>query len=203
MQIEPVILEGQHIRLAPLALSHQTRLCEIGLDERLWQLTTIRIQTVEEMREYLQTALEAQAEGTALPFVMIDKATQEIIGTTRYHNINQRHRRLEIGFTWIAPAWQRTFANTEAKYLMLKQAFENYRCVRVEFKADSGNRPSCRALLRLGAKQEGVLRNYAVSTHRGVRDLILFSIVDSEWPAVKARLEENLERYRNAADLSL
>ncbi|MEN3335348.1 MAG: N-acetyltransferase [Blastocatellia bacterium] len=194
MRVEPVTLEGLHIRLAPLTLSHHAALCEVGLDERLWQLTTIRLKTAEDMFRYIQAALQAQAEGLALPFVMIDKASEQIVGTSRYHHINPTHRRLEIGFTWIAVPWQRTRVNTEAKYLMLKQAFEAYQCVRVEFKADASNEPSCRALLRIGARQEGILRQYVVSNHKGVRDLALFSIIDREWPEVKANLEKMLQR---------
>lgn len=194
MRIEPITLEGNHIRLAPLGLSHHAELCEVGLDQRLWRLTTIRLETSEDMLGYIQTALHEQAEATALPFVMIEKSSEKIIGTSRYHNINPTHRRLEIGFTWVAIAWQRTRVNTEAKYLMLKQAFEQYGCVRVEFKADAGNAPSCGALLALGAKQEGILRQYMISSHKGVRDLALFSILDGEWPEVKANLETKLQR---------
>jgi N-acetyltransferase len=194
MRVEPITLEGIHIRLAPLSLSHHAELCEVGLDERLWRLTTIRLETSEDMFSYIQTALQGQAEGTTLPFVMIEKSSQKIVGTSRYHSINQAHRRLEIGFTWVAVPWQRSSINTEAKYLMLKHAFEEYGCVRVEFKADASNEPSCRALMRIGARQEGVLRQYVISTHKGVRDLALFSIIDREWPEVKANLEKKLQR---------
>jgi N-acetyltransferase len=194
MRVESITLEGDHLRLAPLSLSHHARLCEIGLDERLWRLTTIRLETAEEMLGYIQTALRERAEAVALPFVMIERASEKIVGTSRYHNINPAHRRLEIGFTWVAVAWQRTRINTEAKYLMLKHAFEQLGCVRVEFKADAGNAPSCGALLALGAKQEGVLRQYMISSHKGVRDLALFSILDREWPAVKAGLQAKLQR---------
>ena len=195
MNIEPVTLDGERIRLVPLTLAHHPQLCEVGLDERLWRLTTIRVQTPEDMLRYVRTALQTQAEGTALPFVIVEKSSGRTIGTTRYHSIHAAHRRLEIGFTWISVPWQRSGANTEAKYLMLKQAFEQYRCFRVEFKADRENEPSCRALLRIGAKQEGVLRNYMVSRHKGIRDLAVFSIIDAEWPEVKARLEAKLN-YR-------
>ena len=200
MPIESITLAGSHIRLAPLKLSHHARLCEIGLDKRLWRYTTIRLQTAEEMLQYIRVALTEQAEGTTLPFVIIEKDSDQIIGTTRYHNIISAHRRLEIGFTWIAVAWQQTAANTEAKYLMLKQAFEEYACVRVEFKADASNEPSCRALMRIGARQEGILRNYVVSDHKGIRDLVLFSIIDSQWPTVKANLEAKLSRHRKSVE---
>jgi RimJ/RimL family protein N-acetyltransferase len=192
MSLEPITLEGARIRLAPLSLAHHARLCEIGLDEQLWRSTTIQLQTSEDMLRYIQTALQNQAEGNTLPFVIIEKGSDKVVGTTRYHGINQAHRRLEIGFTWIAAEWQRTGVNTEAKYLMLKHAFEQYKCVRVEFKADFSNEQSSRALIRIGAKQEGVLRKYMMSGHRGARDLILFSIIDTEWPEVKSNLESRL-----------
>lgn len=194
MRIEPITLEGCYIRLAPLSLSHHAALCEVGLDAALWEFTTIRLQTPEDMRRYIEAALHEQAEGAVLPFVILEKRSGKVIGTSRYHNINPAHRRVEIGFTWVAIPWQRTPVNTEAKYLMLKQAFEQYRCVRVEFKADTRNERSRRALLRIGATQEGILRSYMVSGHKGVRDVVLFSIIDSEWPAVKAELEAKLRR---------
>jgi N-acetyltransferase len=193
MNLEPVVLEGIHIRLVPLSLSHHAQLCEVGLDERLWRLTTIRLQTPEDMLNYIRTALQGQAEGTTLPFVIIEKGSDKVIGASRYHSINVAHRRLEIGFTWVATPWQRTIVNTEAKYLMLKHAFEQCGCVRVQFKADSANEPSRRALLRIGAKQEGVLRKY-VTSHKGARDMVLFSIVDTEWSEVKSDLEKKLNR---------
>jgi RimJ/RimL family protein N-acetyltransferase len=192
MQIEPITLEGTHVVLAPLLLTHHQQLCAIGLDPALWQQTTIRVQTPAEMLHYIQTALGSQTAGTALPFVIALRATGELVGTTRYHSIVHDHRRLEIGFTWIGRPWQRTPANTEAKYLLLKQAFEVYGCQRVEFKADSQNERSCQALLRIGATREGTLRQYVLSAHKGVRDLAIFSIIDSEWPQVGARLEQRL-----------
>jgi N-acetyltransferase len=190
--IEPITLAGTYVRLVPLALAHHLQLCAIGLDPELWQQTTIRVQTPAEMVRYIQAALESQAAGTALPFVMLLQATGELVGTTRYHSIVRDHRRLEIGFTWVGRPWQRTPVNTESKYLLLKHAFEHYRCQRVEFKADSRNERSCRALLRIGATREGTLRQYMLSSHKGVRDVALFSIIDSEWPQVKARLEQRL-----------
>jgi N-acetyltransferase len=194
MDIEPVTLEGKGVQLVPLSLDHHTQLCDIGLDERLWQRTTIRLQNPDDMLRYIQTALREQAEGTALPFVLIEKKSNRVVGTSRYHHINKAHRRVEIGFTWIAVPWQRIGINTEAKYLMLQHAFERLECVRVEFKADTSNEQSCRALRRIGAKEEGVLRKYMVSSHKGARDVMLFSIIDAEWPDVKADLEKMLTR---------
>jgi RimJ/RimL family protein N-acetyltransferase len=192
MHVELITLEGAYIHLAPLALGHHKQLCVIGLDPALWQHTTIRVQTPTEMLHYIQTALDSQAAGTALPFAISLQATGELVGTTRYHSIVRDHRRLEIGFTWIGRLWQRTPVNTEAKYLLLKHAFEHYGCQRVEFKADSQNERSCQALLRIGATREGTLRQYMLSAHKGVRDLAIFSIIDSEWPQVKRHLEQRL-----------
>jgi RimJ/RimL family protein N-acetyltransferase len=194
MEIKIVTLEGNRVRLEPLQESHQAELCEIGLDVRLWQLTVNKVRTSEDMFRYIQGALDAQAAGTALPFVIVEKASDKIIGTTRYHNINQQHRRVEIGYTWLAVLWQRTGINTEVKYLMLNYAFEVWGCVRVEFRVNSINEPSRRALLRIGAKQEGVLRNYMISEHNDPRDVAIFSIIDSEWPDVKSNLSERLKQ---------
>lgn len=194
MNIEPVTLEGGSIRLVPLLLSHHAALCEVGLEERLWQWTTIRVQTPDDMLRYIQNALQSQTDGTALPFVIIEKKSGQVIGTTRYHSIHPTHRRLEIGFTWVALLYQRTGVNTEAKYLMLKHAFEEMQAVRVEFKADASNLPSRQALLHIGAKEEGILRKYMLSDHKGARDIALYSILDIEWQEVKANMEKRLKR---------
>jgi RimJ/RimL family protein N-acetyltransferase len=192
MLTEPVTFEGHFIRLLPVSLSHHERLCAIGLEPTLWQHTTLRVQTPDEMRRYIDKALESQAAGTALPFVVVLQATGQIVGTTRYHSIVREHRRVEIGFSWVGLPWQRSPVNTEAKYLLLSYAFEQARCQRVEFKADSQNEPSCRALLRIGATREGTLRQYMYSAHKGARNIALFSIIDVEWPDIKARLEQRL-----------
>lgn len=185
-------LSGQLVDLVPLSLSHHARLCEIGLDETLWRSTTIQLQTPGDMLVYIQTALAQQKNGTSIPFAIVDKASDQIVGTTRFHNINAEHRRLEIGFTWIAPPWQRTGLNIEAKYLLLRTAFEELDCVRVEFKTDCSNQQSQRALLNIGAKQEGLLRSYLISKHKGPRDVAVFSIIDKEWPEVKKHMERKL-----------
>jgi len=192
---EPINLNGQHVRLRPLTLTDHPALCEIGLAEELWQDTTIRVQTSADMLRYMQNALREQAEGTCLPFVIIETSGNQIIGTSRYHSINKIHQRLEIGFTWIAIPWQRTAVNTEVKYLMLKQAFEQWGCVRVQFKAGTGNHRSRRALLRIGATEEGVLRSYVISEHKGLCDLVVLSIISSEWPQVKTKLEAVLKKH--------
>ena len=194
MLVEPLILEGRHVRLEPLRLDHQGRLCEVGLDEDLWRWTTTRISTPEEMRLYIETALEEEAAGMSLPFATVEKASGRVIGSTRYGNIDRANRRVEIGWTWIGLSYQRTPANTEAKYLMLRQAFETWGCIRVEFKTDSLNERSRSALERIGAKEEGTFRNHMITYSGRLRHSVYYSIIVSEWPEVKAALEEKLSR---------
>ena len=197
MLVDPLILEGRHVRLEPLRLDHQARLCEVGLDEDLWRWTTTRVSTPEEMRLYIQTALEEEAAGMSLPFATIEKASGRAIGSTRYGNIDRANRRVEIGWTWIGRSYQRTPANTEAKYLMLRQAFETWGCIRVEFKTDSLNERSRSALERIGAKEEGTFRNHMITYTGRLRHSVYFSIINSEWPTVKTALEEKLARPFN------
>jgi len=194
VDIRPLILEGQNVRLEPLTLKHHTRLCEIGLDEEIWRWSPQQIGTPEEMRDYIETALKWQAEGSALPFATVEKGSGLVVGSTRYANIDTFNRHLEIGWTWIGRPWQRTFVNTEAKYLMLRHAFETLKCLRVEFKTDSLNERSRNAILRLGAKEEGTFRNHRITSTGRIRHSVYFSIIDSEWPQVKAGLEEKLVR---------
>ncbi|MDX6614488.1 MAG: N-acetyltransferase [Blastocatellia bacterium] len=192
MDITPVTLSGRHVRLEPLSLDRLDQLCEVGIEESLWRWTVAKVQTVADMKEYLTAALTAQAEGAALPFVTIEQSSGRIIGSTRYANIDRDNLRLEIGWTWIAPAWQRTVINTEAKYLMLLHAFEDMGCNRVEFKTDSLNEKSRRALLRIGATEEGIFRNHMIVQGGRLRHSVFFSIIKSEWPAIKANLEAKL-----------
>jgi RimJ/RimL family protein N-acetyltransferase len=194
LDIKPVTLEGQHVRLEPLSINHHAGLAEVGLVEELWRWIPFAVRTPEEMREYIANALKAQAEGRELPFATIQKATGKMIGSTRYMNIDRPNLRVEIGSTWLAPAWQRTAANTEAKYLMLRHAFETLGCMRVELKTDALNEKSRNAILRIGAKEEGTFRKHMVMHTGRIRDTAYFSIIDSEWPAVKARLDEKLSR---------
>lgn len=194
MDPKPVTLDGVHVRLEPLSLNHLDQLAAVGLDPNLWRWTMTLIRTPEDMKNYISTALRWQDEGTALPFVTVEKSSARVIGSTRYGDIDKENRRLEIGWTWIAPPWQRTLSNTEAKYLMLRHAFESLGCIRVEFKTDSLNEQSRQALLRIGAKEEGILRNHMIAYGGRVRHSVYFSIIDSEWPDVKANLEEKLAR---------
>lgn len=194
MQIAPVVLEGRHIRLEPLALHHLDALCEVGLDEDIWRWIPFQVRTRDDMLGYIQTGLQLQAGGSALPFATIERSTGRAVGSTRYMNIDKPNRRLEIGSTWIGRPWQRTAVNTEAKYLMLRHAFEQLGCLRVELKTDVLNQRSRNAILRIGAKQEGIFRKHVVCTSGRIRDSVWFSIVDSEWPEAKAALEAKLAR---------
>lgn len=189
MLITAAILEGRHVRLEPLTLEHTGGLAEVGLDDDLWKWIPTPVRTPEEMRAYVQTALEEQASGSSLPFALIEKSSGRAIGSTRYANIERVHHRLEIGWTWVARPWQRTAIDTEAKYLLLRHAFETLKCMRVELKTDSLNERSRAAILRLGASQEGIFRNHMITASGRIRHTVYFSIVDSDWPEVKARLE--------------
>ncbi|HEY3120759.1 MAG TPA: GNAT family protein [Vicinamibacteria bacterium] len=192
MQIEPVTLGGEHVRLEPLRREHVDALCGVGLDPEIWRWTQSQVGDRERMRDYVDTALRWQAEGTALPFVTVEKASETVVGSTRFGNIDRANRRVEIGWTWLGRPWQRTACNTEAKYLMLRHAFETWGCVRVEFKTDALNERSRAALLRIGAREEGTLRKHMVTASGRLRDSVYFSILDDEWPAVKKRLETRL-----------
>ncbi len=196
MVVSPVVLEGAHVRLEPLAKTHLTGLVEVGLDEELWLWIPTPVRTQQEMAAYIETALDEQAQGVALPFAIVEKATGRTIGSTRYGNIDRTHHRVEIGWTWVAGAWQRTAMNTEAKYLLLRDAFETLRCMRVELKTDSLNERSRAAILRLGAREEGLFRNHMITASGRIRHTVYFSIINSEWPTVKARLEGKLNSHK-------
>jgi len=189
MVVSPVMLEGAHVRLEPLGIVHLAGLAHVGLDEELWRWIPTPVRTQEEMAAYIETALGEQQRGLSLPFAVVEKATGRAIGSTRYGNIDRTHRRLEIGWTWVAREWQRTAMNTEAKYLLLRHAFETLGCMRVELKTDSLNERSRAAILRIGAKEEGLFRNHMITASGRIRHTAYFSIIDSEWPAAKARLE--------------
>jgi RimJ/RimL family protein N-acetyltransferase len=189
MNIQPVTLEGRHVRLEPLTLDHHADLCEAGLDEELWRWIPKAVRTADDMREYIEIALRAQADGSALPFATVERASGRAVGSTRFGNIDRGNRRLEIGWTWIGRQWQRTAVNTEAKYLMLRHAFETLGAMRVELKTDSLNERSRRAILRLGAVEEGTFRKHMTTESGRVRHTVYFSVIDEEWAGVKSRLE--------------
>jgi RimJ/RimL family protein N-acetyltransferase len=188
------VLEGDFVRLEPMTLEHHAGLSAVGLDPEIWRFTLVVVQTAEEMRGYMDAALELQRGGTTLPFVTIERSSGRIVGSTRFGNYDPANRRIEIGWTWIAPRWQRTAINTEAKYLMLSHAFEKLHCVRVELKTDVLNTRSRKAMLRIGAKEEGVLRKHSLVWDGRYRDSIYYSILDDEWPAVKQELQKMLIR---------
>ena len=192
MIVLPVTLEGEHVRLEPLAKIHLAGLAQIGLDEELWRWIPTQVCTTQEMAAYIDTALEEQSRGVSLPFAVLEKARGRVIGCTRYGNIDRLHHRVEIGWTWVAREWQRTAVNTEAKYLLLRHAFETLGCIRVELKTDSLNEKSRAAILRIGAQQEGIFRNHMITASGRIRHTVYFSVLDCEWPAVKARLESRL-----------
>jgi RimJ/RimL family protein N-acetyltransferase len=194
MEFGPVTLEGRHVRLEPLTLQHVDALSAIGLDDELWRWTTAGVRTRDDMQRYVETALEWQRAGTALPFATMLPGGHQVIGSTRFANIDRPNRRAEIGWTWIAKAWQRTAANTEAKFLMLRHAFEALGCIRVELKTDALNAVSRRAIVRIGAKEEGTLRSHMITETGRRRDSVYFSVIESEWPEVKQGLLSKLDR---------
>ena len=195
MRIEPVVLEGSRVRLEPLDLGrHFDGLAAIGLDDDLWRWTLSHPKTPEQLRDYLNVALVEQEQGRSLPFTTVDRASGAVAGCTRFGNIEPHNRKVEIGWTWIGRAFQRTHVNTEAKYLMMRHAFETWGCVRVELKTNVLNRRSRDAMLRIGCVEEGVLRQREISEAGVVRDTVYYSVLDREWPAVKARLEGMMER---------
>jgi N-acetyltransferase len=194
VRLEPVTLEGRHVRLEPLSFDHLADLAKVAFDEEIWRWTSERALSPDELRAYVDRALAAARTGTALPFATVARAAGRAIGSTRFASFDAPNRRIEIGWTWIGRDWQRTAINTEAKYLMLAHAFEKFGCVRVELRTDVLNEKSRAAIRRIGASEEGVLRKHAITWAGRVRDDVYYSIVDDEWPTVKARLEERLAR---------
>jgi len=193
MIVQPVTLTGAHVQLEPLLAAHHAALTEIGLDEDLWRWIPVPVRTPEEMSAYIEAALAEQSRGVSLPFAIVEKSSGKPVGCTRYGNIDRVHRRVEIGWTWVAKPWQRTAVNTEAKYLLLRHAFETLGCIRVELKTDSLNEKSRAAILRIGARQEGIFRNHMITASGRIRHTVYFSIVNNEWPAVKTQLEQRLK----------
>ncbi|HYO79860.1 MAG TPA: GNAT family protein [Bryobacteraceae bacterium] len=194
MNISPVTLEGHHVRLVPLESSHASGLWEAGQDPEVWRFTTSRISSEADMAAYVATALDEQTRGLSIPFSTIAKASGAIAGTTRFANIVREHKRVEIGWTFVGPAWQRTAINTEAKYLMLTHAFNVWGCNRVELKTNALNVRSREAMLRIGCTEEGTLRRHMINPDGTTRDTVYFSIIAEEWPEKRARLEQMLQR---------
>jgi RimJ/RimL family protein N-acetyltransferase len=178
----------------PLSLDHVPGLAEVALDPTIWRWTIARPETEADVRAWAADAIAAREAGRELPFATIHAATGRPIGSSRYLNIVLEHRRLEIGWTWLGRDFQRSGANREAKLLMLGHAFETLGCRRVEFKTDSNNEASRTALLGIGATFEGIFRKHIVMPGDGVRHSAWYSILDDEWPAVRAGLEKSLAR---------
>lgn len=192
----PVTLTGQVLSLEPLSMEHADDLLEAAQSKEIWLYTLDQPQTAEAMRDYILRALQDRDDKSAIPFVVRHRETNRFIGCTRYVNIAPLRRGLEIGFTWYAPQFWRTAVNSECKYLLLKHAFETLRYIRVEFQTMSENVRSRAAILRLGAMEEGRLRSRMVRRNGQRFDSIFFSILDNEWPTIKARLEEALKKGR-------
>ena len=192
--VEPVTLKGAHATLEPLAREHEDALRRAAADGELWRLWYTSIAPPEKMGEYIAAALDMREKLGAMPFVVRANATGEIVGCSRYFHVDAPNRRLEIGYTWYAKSVQRTAINTECKILLLTHAFETLECVAVEFRTHWFNHASREAIARLGAKQDGVLRNHQISPDGSYRDTVVFSIIESEWPAVKRHLTYLLEK---------
>lgn len=197
--VEPVTLEGSVVRLEPLSLDHLPGLTMVGLDAEIWRWMTRHVQSPADMRAVVDEALAAAAAGTEVPFATVERTSGRPVGSTRFLNIEPRHRRLEIGWTWIAPAWQRSAVNTEAKLLMLSHAFTVLRAARVEFKTDALNEWSRAALLRIGSVEEGTLRRHMLIETGRQRDSVYYSVIDEEWPRVRRLLEARLARLARLA----
>jgi len=192
--VEPVTLVASHVRLEPLAREHEAGLKAAAADGELWQLWYTSVPMPEKTLEWIDAALDMRAKLGAMPLVVREAATGDIVGSTRYFNVEAAHRRLEIGHTWYAKRVQRTALNTEAKLLLLTHAFETLGCIAVEFRTSFFNFPSREAIARLGAKQDGILRHHQILPDGSLRDTVVFSIVAPEWPAVKKNLLWRLAR---------
>lgn len=193
MSFEKTTLEGQHVRLEPISDQHRQGLIEAISDGELWKLFVTIVPNIEGIDEFLANAKAVHQSGDGLVFATIDKASGSVVGSTRFMKANLPHQRVEIGFTFIAASFQRTHINTEAKRLMLSHAFEVMKLNRVELLTDYLNTQSRRAILRLGAKEEGILRNHMVMPNGRVRDSVIFSITKHEWPGVKQHLSYKLD----------
>jgi N-acetyltransferase len=195
MEVKPVVLIGKHVRLEPMTEAHIPGLAEIGVGQNFWDFMLYgRMDNDEDMRGWARDILSRGEKGTDLPFVVIQLSSGRVAGATRYLNIMPKDRGLEIGGTWYGAEFQRTAVNTECKYLLLRHAFETLGAIRVQLKTDLRNERSQRAMERIGAKREGILRNHMILPDGRYRDSVYYSILDSEWAEVKKRLEELMDR---------
>lgn len=195
IEIAPITLEGKLVRLVPMEEAHAHELAEVALDPQIWQhMVYGDVDDEEKLLGFMRTLLKRQAAGADLCFTVMHQVSGLPIGCTRYLNIDVGDRGVEVGGTFYGLAYQRTGVNTECKYLLLRHAFEVWECIRVQLKTDLANTRSQAAIERLGAVKEGVLRNHMVLPTGRIRHSVIYSIIDSEWPAVKARLERLMER---------
>ena len=194
--IEPATLRGRFATLEPLAAEHAPALARAAADGDLWRLWYTSIAPPDRMAEYVAAALDMRERFDAMPFVVRDNATGDVVGCTRFFNVDAKNRRVEIGHTWYAQRAQRTPVNTECKLMLLAHAFDALGCIAVEFRTHWFNQASRAAIARLGAKQDGVLRNHQLAPDGAKRDTVVFSIIDNEWPAVRAHLRFQLDRPR-------
>ena len=192
--VTPLTLEGSGVRLEPIRKDHARLFWEAAKNnlEEVFRWIPYSMRTPDDFERLIAKAFEEQQRGESVVFATVERNTGQLVGSTRFMNIDRTNRRVEIGSTWIVPAWQRTAINTEAKYLMVRHAFEVWKCIRVELKTDALNQKSRNAILRIGAKEEGTLRRHLLTWTGRVRDTVYFSILDDEWPGVKARLEARL-----------
>jgi RimJ/RimL family protein N-acetyltransferase len=195
MWFQDLELESKSIKLIPLALEHSNALIEAAMDGELWNLWFTSVPNSENITEYISSALEQKSKGLALPFVVVDKSNGKIIGSTRFCNADPINQRVEIGYTWYRQSYQKTSYNTECKLLLLTHAFEKLNSIAVEFRTSWHNQASRAAIARLGAKQDGVLRNHQKMKSGGYRDTVVFSIINVEWPSVKTHLEFKQSTY--------
>lgn len=194
VKITPILIEGQHVRLEPLTHAHTESLIAAAGDGEIWKSDVTIIPTADTINKYIEDALRGLERGTELPFAIARKPTGEVVGTTRFYEIVPADRRVAIGYTWLGRSAQRTPVNTETKLLLLDYAFDHWKCIRVEFITNVLNEQSRAAILRLGAKQEGILRNHMIMPSGRIRDSVFFSVIANEWPEVRARLEDKLNR---------
>ena len=194
MKVSPLVIEGQHVRLEPLTHAHTESLIKAANDGDIWKSDVTVVPSPDNISKYIDDALRGLERGNELPFAIASKATGDVVGTTRFYEIMPADRRVAIGYTWLARSAQRTPVNTETKLLLLHHAFDYWKCVRVEFITDVLNEQSRAAILRLGAKQEGILRSHMIMPSGRIRDSVFFSIIAEEWPEVRSNLEAKLKK---------
>ncbi|GAB2648982.1 GNAT family N-acetyltransferase [Vibrio panuliri] len=195
MWFKDVELESENVKLVALTMEHKQALAEAATDGKLWELWFTSVPNPENVSSYISTALEQKAKGVALPFVVIEKSSGKVIGSTRFCNADLINQRVEIGYTWYSKSYQSTSCNTECKLLLLTHAFESLDAIAVEFRTSWHNHASRSAIARLGAKQDGVLRNHQKMPNGGYRDTVVFSIINIEWPSIKQSLAFKLSVY--------